>query len=139
MQVQPYLIFEGRCQEALDFYGQALGARVEVVMRYKDSPEPPPPGSMPPGAEDKVMHASFVVGKSTIMASDGHCTGKAGFQGFTLALSVADEPTAHRVFDALAAGGQTQMPLTKTFFSPAFGMVQDRFGVTWNVLVEMPQ
>ncbi len=139
MQVQPYLIFEGRCQEALDFYVQALGAKVEVVMRYKDSPEPLPPGSIPPGGEDKVMHSAMKIGSSTVMASDGHCTGKPGFQGFTLALPVADEATAHRVFDALAVGGQLQMPLTRTFFSPAFGMVQDRFGVTWNVLVEMPQ
>src|SRR6202000_1095546 len=99
-------MFEGRCQEALDFYVQALGAKIEVVMRFKDSPEPLPPGSVPPGGEDKGMHSSITIGKSTVMASDGHGPGKPGFQGFSLALPVADEAAARRAFDALAAGGQ---------------------------------
>jgi PhnB protein len=132
MQVQPYLFFDGRCEEAVAFYKRALGAKVEMLMRFKDSPEPE---HNPPGAADKVMHASLKVGDTTIMASDGRCQGQPSFQGFALSLPVADEAEAERVFHALAEGGQVQMPLAKTFFSPKFGMVADRFGVSWMVLV----
>jgi len=135
MQMQPYLFFDGRCEEALEFYKSALGAKVEMLMRFKDSPEPPQPGMVPPGSENKVMHASFRVGDTLAMASDGNCRGKPSFQGFSLSLTAKDVPEARRLFAALGEGGQVQMPLTKTFFSPRFGMVADRFGVSWMVIV----
>jgi PhnB protein len=135
MQVQPSLFFDGRCEEAVEFYRNVLGAEVTMLMRFKDSPEPPQPGMVPPGAEDKVMHASFRLGDSTVMASDGRCQGQPSFQGFTLTLSVTSEAEAERLFAALGDGGQVQMPLTKTFFSQRFGMIADRFGVSWMVLV----
>ena len=132
MQVQPYLFFEGRCDEALEYYQRALGAEVTMRMRFKDSPDP---GACPSNAEDKVMHASFRVGDTTVLASDGRCQGQPGFQGFALSLTVSDEATAERLFGALADGGQVQAPLAKTFFSARFGMVADRFGVPWMVYV----
>ena len=135
MQIQPYLFFEGRCEEALEFYRKALGARVEMLMRMKESPEPPRPGMVPPGSENKVMHASLRIGDTVVMASDGRCGGKPIFQGFALSVIARDEAEAKRFFAALAEGGQVQMPLGKTFFSPAFGMTADRFGVSWMVLV----
>jgi PhnB protein len=135
MLVQPYLFFEGRCEEALDFYRRTLGAEVDMLMRYKDSPDPCPEGMIPPGAGDKVMHASFRIGESTLMASDGRCSGQPAFQGFSQSLTVADEAEADRVFAALGDGGVVVMPLGKTFFSPRFGMVADRFGVSWMVIV----
>jgi PhnB protein len=135
MQVQAYLNFDGRCEEALDFYQSALGAEVACLMRFKDSPESAAPGMLPAGAENKVMHASFRVGESTVMASDCHCGGRPNFQGFSLSLTVKNEAAADRAFAALAEGGQVKMPLGKTFFSPRFGMVADRFGVSWMVYV----
>jgi PhnB protein len=135
MQVQPYLFFNSRCEEAVEFYRSALGAKVEMLMRYKDSPDPPPPGMVPPGSENKVMHVSLRIGDSTVMASDGSCSGQPRFEGFSLSISVADRAEAERRFNALADGGQVQMPLTKTFWSPCFGMVADRFGVGWMVSV----
>jgi PhnB protein len=134
MQIQPYLFFEGRCEEALEFYRKALGARVEMLMRYKECPEPAPKDH-PPIPGDKVMHATFRVGEATVMASDGFASGKPNFQGFSLSLDARDEVHAKRLFDALAEGGQVRQPLVKTFFSPAFGMVADRFGVGWMVIV----
>jgi len=135
MQVQPYLFFEGRCEEALEFYRQALYAQVDMLMRFKESPEAPPPGAVAPGSEEKVMHASFRVGDSTLMASDGGCSGRSGFQGITLSLNLGDVEEAGRRFAALAEGGEVQMPLGETFWSPAFGMLVDRFGVSWMVNV----
>jgi PhnB protein len=135
MHVQPYLCFDGRCEEAVEFYTKTLGAEVTVLMRFQDSPEPPPPGMVPPGSEHKVMHTSLRIGETTVMASDGPCGGRPSFQGFSLSLMVPDEATAERLFAALADGGQVQMPLTTTFFSPRFGMVTDRFGVSWMVNV----
>jgi PhnB protein len=139
--VQPYLCYEGRCEEALEFYRRALGAEIEVVMRFKDAPEQggcaAPDGTKPPG--DKVMHASFRVGTTTLMASDGMCSGKAGFSGISLSYSVPTVAEAEKAFAALAEGGQVQMPLSATFFSPSFGMVADRFGVSWMVHVTPPQ
>jgi PhnB protein len=132
MQIQPYLFFEGRCEEALAFYRSALGAEVTMLMRFKDSPDP---GMAPPGAADKVMHATMRIGETTVMASDGRCQGQREYRGFSLSLTVPNETEAERVFGALADGGQVQMPLTKTFFSPRFGMVADRFGVPWMILV----
>ena len=134
--IQPYLFFNGRCEEAVKFYGAALGAEVEMMMRYKESPEPPKPGMIPPGFENKIMHTSFRVGETTLMASDGCSTEKPDFQGFSLAVSVPSEAEADRVFAALADGGQVRMPLAKTFWSPRFGMVQDRFGVGWMVITQ---
>jgi len=135
MQIQPYLFFDGRCEEALEFYGKAIGAEKIMLMRYKESPEPPPPGSLPPGCENKVIHASVRIGDSTVLLSDGHCQGNMVFQGFSLSLTVATVAEADRMFAALADGGQVRMPLTKTFFSPRFGMLADRFGVAWMVYV----
>ena len=135
MQVQPYLNFDGRCEEAIEFYRRTLGAEVTMLMRFKDSPEPCEGGIVPPGAEDKVMHTSFRIGDTTVLSSDGRCQGQPSFQGFSLALTVPNEAEADRLFARLADGGQVQMPLTKTFFSPRFGMVADRFGVSWMILV----
>ena len=140
MKVEPYLMFEGRCDEALEFYRHALGAQVTMLMRYKDHPEPAAgegcaDGSGPGPTPEMVMHASFNVGDTQVMASDGMGSGKPSFQGISLSLSPETETEAKRLFDALAAGGQVQMPLGKTFFSPAFGMVADRFGVSWMVVV----
>ena len=135
MYVQPYLFFDGRCEEAVEFYRRVLGAEVTMLMRFKDSPEPPPPGMVPSGSENKVMHTSIRIGETTVMASDGRCEGRPSFQGFALSLTVVDEAEADRVFAALADGGQVQMPMATTFFSPRFGMVADRFGVSWMVYV----
>jgi PhnB protein len=135
MRVEPYLFFNGRCEEAVEFYKKALGAEVAMLMRFKDSPEPHAPGMLPPGSENKVMHVSFRVGHTTVMASDGFCKGQTDFQGFSLSLTVSNEAEADRVFSALADGGQVQMPLNKTFWSPRFGMVTDRFGLGWMVTV----
>jgi PhnB protein len=134
-QIQPYLFFEGRTEEALEFYRNALGAETAFLMKYKDSPDGSakcPDGSTPPS--EKVMHAAFKIGESLLMASDGYCSGKPNFGGFSLSYPAKDEADAKRRFDALAAGGQVQMPLGETFFAKAFGMVQDKFGVAWMVL-----
>lgn len=135
MRVEPYLFFNGRCEEAVEFYKKALGATVAMLMRFKDSPEPHAPGMLPPGSENKVMHVSFRVGDTTVMASDGFCKGQTEFQGLSLSLTVSNEAEADRVFAALADGGQVQMPLNKTFWSPRFGMVTDQFGLGWMVTV----
>ena len=133
MQIQPYLNFDGRCEEAINFYKKSLGAELTMLMRYSETPDSPPPGMVPPGSENKVCHAAFRIGESTVMASDGGCRGKSDFQGITLNLSVASEAEADRTFAALAEGGKVEMPLMKTFFSPRFGMVADRFGVSWMI------
>ncbi|MBW6396669.1 VOC family protein [Roseomonas sp. HJA6] len=133
MPITPYLFFEGRAEEAIAFYKTAIGATAPVMMRNSDSPEPPPPGMMPPGSEQKIMHAELKIGDSTVLVSDGHCAGAAQFAGFGLSLPAHDEAEANRFFAALSDGGEVRMPVSKTFFSPAFGMVQDRFGVLWMV------
>ncbi|HVV73763.1 MAG TPA: VOC family protein [Verrucomicrobiae bacterium] len=130
--VQPYLFFEGRCEEALEFYRKAVGAEVQMLMRYKDSPDKTACGPVPP---EKVMHASFRIGETVLMASDGRCENQPKFEGFALSLSAADAAEAGRLFNGLNDGGQVIMPLGKTFFSPSFGMVRDRFGVVWMVIV----
>ena len=132
MQVEPYLFFEGRCEEALDFYHRALGAEVTALLRFKESPDPT---MCQPGLEDKVMHAVVRLGNNTIMASDGMSSGNLAFQGFSLSLSTADKAEAASLFAALADGGQVQMPLAETFWSTLFGMVADRFGVSWMIIV----
>lgn len=135
MQIQPYLFFEGRCEEAIEFYRRTLGAEVVMLMRYQESPEPPPPDKVRPGSENKIMHASLRIGDSTVMASDGFCSGQPRFNGFSLSLDAPDAATADRLFAALADSGKIDMPLMKTFFSPRFGMLTDRFGVQWMVIV----
>ena len=137
--IQPYLFFNGSCEEAIEFYCKALGAEVEMMMRFKESPEPPPPGAVPPGVENKIMHSCFRIGQTTVMASDGDSTDKPSFQGFSLSLSVPNQAEADRAFNALADGGQVKMPLAKTFFSPRFGMVADRFGIGWMISVAPSQ
>jgi PhnB protein len=132
--ITPYLTFSGRCEEALDFYRKALGAEVEMVVRFDESPEPPPPGMLPPGFEKKIMHASFRVQGNLLMATDG-CDESSTFQGVNLSLAVPTEADAHKAFDALADGGQIQMALTQTFWSPCFGMLTDRFGLGWMIMV----
>jgi PhnB protein len=132
MQVQPYLFFDGKCEEAIAFYRNALGAEVLMQMRYKENPNPE---MNPPGSADRVMHAALRVGDTTVLASDGRCQGNPKFDGFALSLTVPDAAAADRAFAALAEGGQVQMPIGKTFFSPRFGMVADRFGVLWMVYV----
>jgi PhnB protein len=136
MLVQPYLFMDGRCEEAIEFYRGAVGAEAVMVMRFKDGPEPAQPGMVPPGAENKIMHAALKIGDATVLMSDGRCLGQPNFQGFALSLTVADAAEADRRFAALGQGGQVQMPLAQTFFSPRFGMVADRFGVSWMVYVE---
>jgi PhnB protein len=135
MQVQPYLFFNGRCEEAAEFYRRVLGAEVLFVSRFKDSPMPQEPGMVPPGAENKVMHMSMRIGDITVLASDGRCEGKPSFEGFSMSINVPSDAEAEKRFAALAEGGQVQMPLTKTFFSSSFGMVADRFGVSWMIHV----
>ena len=135
MQIQAYLFFNGRCEEAVEFYKKTLGAKQGRFMRYKDSPEPPPPGMVPPGYESKVIFAELQVGDTAIMVCDDATKTITGFQGFRLSLSVANEAEAKRVFAALANGGEVNMPLAKTFFSPCFGMLNDKFGVGWMIIV----
>lgn len=130
--LQPYLFFDGRCEEAVEFYRKTLGAEVEALTRFKDSPDP---SMCAPGAGEKVMHASFRIGESTVMASDGRCSGQPNFQGFALSLTVPGPEDADRIFGALAKEGKVQMPLSTTFFSKRFGMVADRFGVSWMIYV----
>jgi PhnB protein len=131
--VQPYLFFDGRCEEALEFYKGAIGAEVEMLMRFKESPDP---AQMPAGSADKVMHAAFRVGGTQVLASDGHCAGKPSFQGFGLTLNAKDDAEAEKLFGAVGQGGQVQQPLVKTFFASKFGMVTDRFGIMWMVIAE---
>ncbi len=133
MQVQSYLFFGGRCEEAIEFYKKTLGAEVGMLMRWKDAPDK----SMCTAAnENKVMHASLKIGDTRVMASDGRNTGKPEFKGFALSVDAKTEADADRIFNALSAGGNVIMPLGKTFFSPRFGMTTDKFGVNWMVIVE---
>ena len=136
MQIQPYLFFDGRCEEAIEFYRQSVGAEVTMLMRFKDSPEPTNSEMCPGASPDKIMHASLKIGESAVLCSDGQCQGKPSFQGFSLSIVAKDAAEAERLFSALGQGGQVQMPLTKTFWSPAFGMLADRFGVSWMVMAE---
>ena len=136
MQVQSYLWFDGRCEEALEFYKNAVGAKVEMLMRNKESPEPPPGMKAPP---EKIMHAAFRIGDTQVLASDGMCGGAPKFQGFALALDAKDDAEAKRFLGALSEGGQVQMPLSPTFFATSFGMLTDRFGVGWMVLAAKEQ
>ena len=133
MNVQPYLSFEGRAQEAIDFYKSALGAKVDMVMHFKDAP-PEMQSQMSPGSKDKIMHSAFHIGDTQVMATDGQCSGKASFSGITLTLNAASNGEAEKLFNALAQGGKVNMPMSETFFAHRFGMVADKFGVGWMVL-----
>lgn len=133
MPIQPYLMFNGRCEEAIDFYKKALGAQPQMVMRFKDAPDQ---SMITPGNGDKIMHAALNIGDGVVLLSDGMCTGQQAFEGFSLSFTVKDEAEATRRFNALADGGQVRMPLGKTFFSPSFGMVADKFGLGWMIYVE---
>ncbi|RAI43628.1 VOC family protein [Rhodoplanes roseus] len=133
MKVQPYLFFDGRCDEALAFYKRTLGAEPGMLVRFKDNPDGPKPDGLPPGSGDKVMHAEMRIGETVVMLSDGHCGGKPVFQGMSLSLTVDGDDDADRIFAALAEGGRVQMPIGKTFFASRFGIVADRFGVSWMV------
>ena len=134
--VQPYLFFDGRTEEALEFYKTTIGAKVEMLMRFKENPDQPDPSHMPPNSGEKVMHAAFRVGDTQVLASDGNCAGKPSFQGFGLALNAKDDAEAEKLFAAVGKGGQVQMPMAKTFFASRFGMVADKFGIMWMVLAE---
>lgn len=136
MNVQPYIYFNGRCEEAFEFYRKTLGAESIMMMRFKESPIPAQAGMLPPGSEEKIMHMSFRIGETTVLASDGRCAGEKSFQNFGLALQVKDAGEAERRFKALEDGGQVVMPLGATFFSPMFGMVADKFGVAWLVIAQ---
>lgn len=131
MQVQPYLFFDGRCDEALEFYKNAVGAQVGMLMRFKDAPDET---GITPGSENKVMHAQFQIGDTVVMASDGRNSGQPKFDGFALAVSANSEAEVERMFNALGEGGQVTLALTKTFFSPKFGMLADKFGVHWMIM-----
>ena len=135
MRVQAYLNFDGRCEEAVEFYKKAVGAQVTMMMRNKECPAPPSPGTVAPGSENKVLHVSLRIGQTEVMASDCYSKGKPKFEGISLSLSVPTEDEAERYFMALAEGGKVNMPLEKTFFSPRFGVLTDRFGVTWMIAV----
>lgn len=135
MQVEAYLMFNGRCEEAVKFYEKTLGAKVEMMMRFKEAPDQPPPGMLPPGSEDKIMHVSLRIGDTMVMASDGMAAGGPDFKGFSLSIAASSEAEADRFFNALLDGGKVTMPLGKTFWSPRFGMLVDRFGVSWMVNV----
>ena len=134
--VQPYLFFNGRCEEAVEFYRRALGAELLMMMRFSESPDAPPPGMVPPGWENKVMHSALRIGDAVMMASDG-CGSAAAFGGFSISLTLPSAAEVDRAFPALAEGGEVQMPLGETFWSPRFGMLTDRFGVAW--MIQLPQ
>lgn len=137
MKVETYIFFEGRTDEALDFYQKALGAKVETRMRYSESPRPVPKEMLPPGGASRIMHASFIIGETRVLCSDGHVEGEADFHSFSLAITVADEARARACYQALLAdGGEVRSALQKTFFSPCFGMLRDRFGVGWMVMAQ---
>ena len=133
MQVTPYLFFDGRCEEAIEFYKKTLGAEVAMMMRFSEAPDK---SMCTPGTENKVMHACLRIGGTAVMASDGRVQNKPKFEGFALSITPKDEADAERVFKALGDGGQVQMPLGATFFAKSFGMVADRFGVGWMIIVE---
>jgi PhnB protein len=138
MTLEPYLYFNGRAEEAINFYKEAIGAEVTFQMRMNEAPEPPPPGAIPAGFENKIMHASLRIGAMNLMVSDGNSNAQPSFKGFTLSLGVADAAEAERKFNALAKGGKVIMPLAKTFWSPCFGMLEDKIGVGWMVIVPSP-
>lgn len=137
MHIDAYLSFEGRAEEAINFYRKALGAEVVMLMRFKEAP-PEVTAQMAPGSADKIMHAALRIGDSMVMLSDGHCTGQNAFKGVSLSMTAKDEAEVQRRYAALAEGGQAQLPPHKTFFAHCFGMLADRFGVQWMVIAPLP-
>jgi len=135
MKVQPYIFFDGKCDEALEFYKRTLGAKVNALLRFKEAPDQ---SMITPGSANKVMHSAFQIGETEILASDGECAGKPNFQGFSLTITAPNDSEAKRIFNALADGGQVRMPLDKTFFASSFGMAADKFGIGWMVIVPLP-
>ena len=131
MQVNSYLFFDGKCEEALEFYKSKLGAKVTALMRFKEAPDQT---NMSPESKDKVMHSEFMVGETKILASDGYCKGAPKFDGFSLTIQCANDAEAEKLYKAVGEGGQVTMPLDKTFFASSFGMVTDKFGVGWMVI-----
>lgn len=138
MRIEPYLFFNGQAEEALAFYERALGGQVESKMRYAECPDPVPPEQLPPGGPQKLLHARLHLGEMALMMSDGVPRDGGGFRGFSLTLQYSTEADARRVFDVLTEGGQMLLPLSRTFFSPCYGMLVDRFGVQWMVMVCTP-
>ncbi|MES2037070.1 MAG: VOC family protein [Pseudomonadota bacterium] len=137
MQVETILAFGGHSEAAIRFYTEALGAEVIGMMRWKDSPDPALRMVSPD--PDKIMHASFRIGSTTLMASDGVETlSQPDFKGFTLNLEARDDAEAKQFFAALSNGGKVQMPLAKAFWTSLSGMVVDRFGLSWMVNVASP-
>lgn len=135
MRVEPYLQFDGRCEEAIEFYKKTVGAKVVMMMRFKDAPAGACP-EQPQEVKNKIMHSTLQIGDSTLHASDGHCQGKMKFDGFSLSLSPATDAEAQKLFAALSEGGKVGMPMSKTFFASSFGMVNDKFGLSWMVIVQ---
>jgi PhnB protein len=135
MHIQPYLDFDGRCEEAIEFYKKAVGAEVQMMMRFSESPEPPDPKMAPPANSAKIMHATFKIGDSVIMGADCRSQGQPKFQGITLTLNAASDAEAQRLFTALSDGGKVQQALIKTFFASSWGVLQDRIGVSWMIIV----
>lgn len=134
--IQPYLFFRGRCEEAIEFYKKALGAKVGMVMRFKDNPDRPPPGVVPPSLDERIMHASIEIDDAMIMMSDGMKEGGPAFGSMSLSLGVRNPQDVDRYFNALAEGGEVEMPLSKPFFAERFGSVKDKFGVSWMIIAE---
>ena len=133
MHVLPYLFFNGRCEEALAFYSKTIGAKAEGMMRFSQNPDQ---STTTPANKDKVMHAQFKLGDSMIFVSDGMATGKTNFDGFSLAIAADSEADAKQMFGALGEGGAVTVPLSETFFAKSFGMLKDRFGVSWMLIVQ---
>lgn len=131
---KPYLYLSGQCDEALAFYQQHLGATISMLIRFNESPKPLPT-DLPDGYEDKVMHCEFSVGDMSIMASDGCKESTGEFRGFSLTLTIADEAYARQAFQALSEGGEVNMPLSETFWSPLYGQVTDKFGISWMIML----
>lgn len=126
-----YLFFNGNCAEAMRFYERVLGGKMETMMTYGQSPQPE---HCPAGSQDRIMHARLVLDGRALMASDTPAgQPNPGMNGFSLSLNYSTADEGRRVFDALAAGGKVHMPMGKTFWAEAFGMLADRFGTPWMV------
>jgi PhnB protein len=131
MQIDPYLNFNGNCEEAFHFYEKALGGKIEMLLKYNQAPAGG--GPTPPGFENKVMHVRLSVGQQIIMASDAPPGHFSPMQGFNVSLMFDDKAQAERVFNALADKGKVMMPFAQTFWAEGFGMLTDRFGTPWMV------
>ena len=135
MDVQTTLNFYGRTEEALLFYGKTIDAETLFLMRFRDCPDPSPSR---PGLEEKIFHATFRIGSTEIRASDCGCEKpptRTTFAGFSLLLGVEIPQEAEHFFSALSDDGQIQIPLQETFFAERYGIVVDRFGISWKIVV----